>query len=208
MAFASFSLTANPILKSTGRNRSEMRTPRSVTRSPRRTVRLARNPNDLAVARRLFREYRQWHVDHRDTNGVGAAELRVGFGYLDAEIAALPGEYAPPRGALLLAFDEGTPIGCGALRPLGPRLAEIKRVYVRPRARGGGVGRRIVRRLLTEARRLGYERVVLDTLPTMTAAITLYRTMGFASTRPYWEHPVARALFFEYRLGRKGARRA
>src|SRR5271170_1072585 len=128
--------------------------------------------------------------------------MKVGMRYLDAEIATLPGIYGPPRGALLLALDGTTPVGCGALRELPGNLGEIKRVYVRPSSRGGGFGRRITQAVLERARKLGYERVVLDTLPTMTSAIALYRRMGFTPIPAYWDHPVTGALFFEHPLRR------
>jgi putative acetyltransferase len=172
------------------------------------SVRLARGAKDVQVARRLFGEYRQWHVDHQDVNQVPDAEMRRGLSLLDAEISALPGDFVPPGGALILAYRGGRPVGCGALKQLRPGVAEIKRVYVRATARGAGTGERIVRRLMTRAAQLGHERVVLDTLPTMTAAIAMYRKIGFVSTKPYWFHPVARALFFEYRLGRRTAHAA
>jgi putative acetyltransferase len=169
---------------------------------PRNSVRTARSPADIEAVRLLFREYRQWHIDNRESSGLDEAVLKVGLGILDAEINSLPGEFAPPRGALVLAYENGNPVGCGALRPLRKSVGEIKRVYVKSRSRGGGHGRRIARTLLTFARTRGYDRVVLDTLPSMTAAIGIYQKLGFVPTTAYWEHPVSNALYFEHRLGR------
>jgi putative acetyltransferase len=175
--------------------------PSPLSPDPRWSVRLAEGAGDIEAARRLFGEYRQWHLENQGVNQVPEAEMSRGLSILEAETAALPGEFVPPGGALVLAFRGETPVGCGALKQLRLRVAEIKRVYVRPDARGGGVGERIVRHLMHRAHELGHERLVLDTLPTMTGAIAMYRKIGFVSTEPYWAHPVARALFFEYRLG-------
>jgi GNAT superfamily N-acetyltransferase len=182
---------------------------RSLPNRPGPTVlRSVRSANDLETVRVLFREYRQWLADHREVTAFDDSILKVGLRDLDQEIDALPGAYGPPRGALFLALEGPKPIGCGALRPLGRNVGEIKRVYVRPTSRGGGLGRRITRAALNRARKLGYQRVVLDTLPTMTPAIALYTKMGFVPIEAYWAHPVPGALFFEYRFRRTPARRA
>lgn len=102
------------------------------------------------------------------------------------EIADLPGEYAPPRGAFLVArsADGRELLGCVALRPVADKegSCEMKRLYVRPGARGAGLGRTLARAMMDEARRLGYERMCLDTLPRMTSAQALYRALGFRFT--------------------------
>jgi ribosomal protein S18 acetylase RimI-like enzyme len=121
---------------------------------------------------------------------------------MDEEIDHLPGDYRPPTGALFLALEGGGPIGCAALRRAKPGMGELKRLYVRPKGRKMGVGRRLTQTVLCRARRIGYRRVVLDTLPTMRPAIALYRSMGFQPTAPYWPSPVPGALFLEYRLGK------
>jgi len=159
-----------------------------------------RNAADLEAVRGLFIEYRQWLADHREVTAFADSILEVGLGYFDKEIDELPGAYGPPNGVLLLALEGGTPVGCGALREVRPQVGEIKRLYVRPSHRGTGLGRRLVRTLLSRARKLRYARVVLDTLPTMTEAIRLYRDLGFVPIAAYWPHPVGEALFFEYRL--------
>lgn len=180
-----------------------------IRRSNRISVRLVRRPDEVEAARVLFREYRAWLVNHWRETQSDDRILQIGLGYLDSEIETLPGAYVPPRGALALATKRGAPAGCGALRPVDDTTGEVKRIFVRPAARGVGVGHRIARALLRRAKALGYARVVLDTLPTMTNAAELYRKVGFIPIASYWDHPVAGALFFEYRLqdGTDGSRR-
>jgi len=98
-------------------------------------------------------------------------------------------------------------VACGALRRLGPKVAEIKRIYVRADHRGPGFGPRLTRALLDRAKELRYERVRVDTLPTMTAAIQFYQEMGFDPIPAYWPHPVPGALFFEYRVEKPRSKR-
>src|SRR5258705_2479822 len=113
---------------------------------------------DLSVTRELFAEY---------VRAVDAPVCFVGF---ESELAGLPGEYAPPRGALFLVFENETAAGCVALRPLDSRTAEMKRLYVRPAFRALGVGRQLATAAITAARGHGCSRIVLDTLPTMHEA--------------------------------------
>ncbi|WP_159718228.1 GNAT family N-acetyltransferase [Geminicoccus flavidas] len=149
------------------------------------TIMPARSPEDIAAAARLFRAY--------------AASLSVDLAYQDfaAELAGLPGGYAPPAGAVLLARDKaGQELGCVALRPLDPpSMCEMKRLYVAPAGRGLGLGRALVEAALAAARAAGYRGMRLDTLPDMTAAIALYRQMGFRPIPAYYETPVAGTLF-------------
>lgn len=141
---------------------------------------------DLAATARLFEAY--------------AASLAVDLAYqgFAAELAGLPGMYAPPTGALLLACDRhGAALGCVALRPMtADGCAEIKRLYVLQSARGHGVGRALLDAVLREAGRLGYREVRLDSLPDMAAAMALYLEAGFTETARYYDTPVAGTRFF------------
>jgi putative acetyltransferase len=155
---------------------------------------------DLPKVRRLFRDYRSWLADHSDP-AAARTRARAGLAQVDRLIAELPGAYGPPGGDVLLAYAKGAVVACGALRGLDPRIAEIKRVYVRADHRGPGFGPILTRALLDRARALGYTRVRVDTLPTMAAAQQFYPAMGFRPIPAYWPHPVTNAVFFEYRLG-------
>lgn len=125
--------------------------------------------------------------------------LRLDFQSFDAEVAGLPGAYAPPGGAFLWARSDDRLTGIVALRPLdrAARIAEMKRLFVVPAARGHDVGRRLAVAAIEAARDLGYARMRLDTLPSMVAARQLYMTLGFAPTAPYYDTPVAGTLFME-----------
>ncbi|MDQ5847875.1 MAG: GNAT family N-acetyltransferase [Pseudomonadota bacterium] len=142
-------------------------------------------PGDLEAIRELFAEY---------ASGVGEPYCFEGF---ERELAGLPGEYAPPSGRLFLA-ERGA--GCVALRQLGARTAEIKRLYVRPAWRGRGLGRSLAQAAVAAARETGCERVVLDSLPKMEEAIKLYRSLGFGEIPPYLPQPTPGARCFELKL--------
>jgi ribosomal protein S18 acetylase RimI-like enzyme len=121
------------------------------------------------------------------------------FQNFDAEVASLPGDYGPPKGAMLLLRDTrgGGIAGCIALRPVAgaPELCEMKRLYVRPQARGHGLGRHLAVAAMAEARQLGYTRICLDTLPTMQEAQALYLSLGFAQVGASATEP--QVLLFE-----------
>jgi len=174
---------------------------------PGTTLRRVNWSREIDTVRRLFRDYRQWLADHRDTAPSADSRARTGLGQIDRQIAELPGAYGPPRGDVILAFAHAEVVACGALRRLGPKVAEIKRIYVRADHRGPGFGPRLTRALLDRAKELRYERVRVDTLPTMTAAIQFYQEMGFDPIPAYWPHPVPGALFFEYRVEKPRSKR-
>lgn len=122
------------------------------------------------------------------------------FQNFDGELVALPGEYAPPGGLLLIARDGESPAGCAALRRLDSRTGEMKRMYVRAQYRGSGLGRRLAVEVIEAARKMGCARVVLDTLPKLAPAIALYRNLGFRETGPYLESPTPGAICFELKF--------
>ena len=150
-------------------------------------------PVGCDLAREILREY--------------AASLAVDLGFqnFDAELAELPGEYAPPAGLLLLALVDGALAACGGFRALTDadcaNACEMKRLYVRPAQRGFGLGRTLAEALLDEARRAGYSVMLLDTLDEMEAARALYASLGFEATPPYYFNPIAGAHYLKADLG-------
>jgi len=154
--------------------------------------------NDLETVRRLFRDYRDWLAEHASPASGSDATVPVGLAQFDRLISELPGVYGSPRGDVILAFQNSEIAACGALREWEPRVGEIKRIYVRGDHRGPGFGPVLTGALLQRARELGFERVRVDTLPTMAAAIQFYQEMGFKPIPAYWPHPVPGALFFEW----------
>jgi putative acetyltransferase len=122
------------------------------------------------------------------------------FQNFDQELEALPGQYAPPGGVLLIARDKNAAAGCVALRQLDAGTGEMKRMYVRDAYRGTGLGRRLAVAIIEEARKRKYGRVVLDTLPKLAPAIALYRDLGFRETGPYLASPTPGAICFELRF--------
>jgi GNAT superfamily N-acetyltransferase len=127
-------------------------------------------------------------------------DLDLSFQNFDDEIERLPTEYGPPRGAFLLAEASGRAIGCVGLRAFDPTTGEIKRLYVDPAARGLGAGRALAEGIVARAREIGYARLVLDTLPSMSEARALYVRLGFAPIAPYRFNPVPGTSFLELRL--------
>ena len=144
-------------------------------------------PDDLPEVRRLFLEY-------QSSLGVSLC-----FQNFDAELAALPGDYIAPDGCLLLAENHGEVAGCIALRKLGDGTCEMKRLYVRPQYRGANIGRALAEAVIQYARRAGYARMRLDTLPKLEAALSLYKSLGFKEIAPYHEYPF-QAVFMELSL--------
>ncbi len=143
----------------------------------------------MTAAREIFREY---------ADGLG---IDLCFQSFDEELADLPGEYARPRGSLLLARVDGELVGCCALRPLDtadyPNASEMKRLYVRRAFRGFGLGRQLAEATLDAARLAGYSSVVLDTLDDMETARALYEGLGFASIPPYYFNPIPGAHYLK-----------
>ena len=152
----------------------------------------------LEAVRELFREY---------ASGLG---VDLCFQNFDDELAALPGDYAEPRGVLLLALVDGAPAGCGAMRPLPEvdyaNACEMKRLYVRRAFRRFGLGRALAQALMDQATRAGYSTMLLDTLDDMESARGLYETLGFAEVPPYYYNPIPGAHYLKVDLGAPGTR--
>jgi ribosomal protein S18 acetylase RimI-like enzyme len=149
---------------------------------------VADSESRVAHVRELLDEY-------ADSLGVD-----LSFQDFEAERQGLPGEYAPPDGRLLLALVDDRAAGCVAIRRLDTTICEMKRLYVRPSSRGAAVGRRLAERAIDDARRIGYRRMRLDTLPSMQAAMALYERLGFEDIPPYRFNPIVGSRFLELAL--------
>nr|WP_294523600.1 GNAT family N-acetyltransferase [uncultured Rhodopila sp.] len=150
---------------------------------------------DMPAVAALFRAY---------ADALGVDLCFQGFA---AELAGLPGAYAAPAGALLIAVSAaGEAVGCVAVRKLAePGTCEMKRLYARPGTRGGGVGRALAVAAIEAARDMGYTRMCLDTLPAMITAQRLYRSLGFEAVPPYYETPLGGTIFMQKSLGSAGS---
>ena len=159
--------------------------------SPAFTIAPARNEHDYNDAVRLFGAY------------AGTLGVDLSFQNFEEELEDMPGEYAPPKGELLLArVADGEAIGCVALRPLDiPGCCEMKRLYVMRKGRQLGAGKALVEAILEVAVEKGYTEMRLDTLPSMAAALTLYAEFGFEQIKPYYASPIPGAVFLAKKLG-------
>jgi putative acetyltransferase len=145
-------------------------------------------PRQIAQVRSLFEEYAR------------LLGIDLCFQNFAAELAGLPGSYAPPRGRLLLALIDDQPAGCVALRPLRENVCEMKRLFVPPAFRGRGIGRQLAEQIIAEARQIGYAVMKLDTLPSLQTATDLYTSLGFSPCSPYNDTPLKETLFLELPL--------
>ena len=136
----------------------------------------------------LFRQYEKW------------LNFDLCFQDFENELKSLPGDYAPPKGRLLLAYDGERAVGCVALRPMDETVCEMKRLYVSPACRGKGLGRMLAVEVVRQAREIGYESMRLDTVDWMKEAITLYRSLGFEEIEAYRYNPIEGAVYMELRL--------
>jgi ribosomal protein S18 acetylase RimI-like enzyme len=148
-------------------------------------IRLATTVEDFSLARELFLEY------------AATLGFDLAFQDFDREVETLPGAYAEPAGCILLAQEEGGTAGCVAVRPLERGVCEMKRLYVRTEYRGRGAGGDLAAAALREAHARGYDRMRLDTVPGLDAAIALYRALGFRAIEPYRPNPIPGALYME-----------
>jgi putative acetyltransferase len=148
----------------------------------------AESDEDIEAVRQLFLEY---------ADSVGVSLCFQGF---DREVAELPGAYARPKGGLLLASESGRSAGCVAYRRLSAKVAEMKRLFVRPEFHGRGFGRLLAERVILEAKADGYQLLRLDTLPTMVRAQALYDALGFRPIPAYYENPIPGTAYLELDL--------
>lgn len=152
------------------------------------TIRHARFPEDAAEVLGIWREF------------VASPSVSLDYQGYEAEFADLPGKYAPPDGRLILAEGDGEVHGCIALRKVSGDICEMKRLYVRPRARGLGIGLHLVTRLIEEAREAGYAEMRLDVLAEFAQAKVLYRRVGFVSAAPVSFNPLPGTAFLGLKL--------
>jgi ribosomal protein S18 acetylase RimI-like enzyme len=142
----------------------------------------------LSQARDIFREYQT------------SLGIDLCFQNFEEELSSLPGKYAPPSGRLYLVFIGGQVAGCIALRPFQENQCEMKRLYVRPQFRGRNMGRVLADKVIGDAREIGYRQMFLDTLPSMSRAQELYRSLGFREIAPYCYNPVEGTKYLELEL--------
>ena len=148
----------------------------------------AKRSEELEQVRNLFEEYSN------------SLFFNLDFQNFEEELANLPGDYIQPAGCLLLATYKGQPVGCVGLRMLSDGVCEMKRLYVREQFRGLGFGRALAEAVIEEARKIGYNYMRLDTVPSMDVARALYASVGFKQTSPYRYNPIEDAVFMELRL--------
>lgn len=150
----------------------------------------ASTPEQLDAVRSLMRAFVEWH---RERHGADRALIDQYFdtNAFDAELAELPGKYAPPRGCLLLACLDECPAGCVALREIDTDMCEMKRMFVAPTYQGKGLGRALAEAIIYEAKTIGYTTMRLDTSVRQLEALRLYRNVGFSEMMPYYDLPPA-----------------
>lgn len=149
---------------------------------------LTEDKASLVLAKELILEYSN------------SLDFDLDFQDFDDELANLPGDYSEPDGQLLIAYESGKPAGCVALRKIGEAICEMKRLYVRPEFRGKGIGKALAKKVIADAREIGYSKMRLDTVSSMTEAIALYRSLGFVEIVKYRVNPLPDALFLELDL--------
>src|SRR3954465_12797118 len=148
----------------------------------------ARWPDDRDTVEALFREY------------VASLAEDISFQNVDDELSTLPGKYARPGGAVLIARDGAQAAGAVGYRMVEPGVCEMKRLYVRPAFRGLGLGRELANELIEDARAQGYRTMLLDTLASMSSARALYRDFGFVPVAPYYDNPLPGVMYMALEL--------
>lgn len=149
---------------------------------------VAESAEHLDAVKTLFMEYAR------------SLEFSLGFQDFEEEISDMPGHYGPPDGCILLAFYDDVPVGCVGLRRLEEGVCEMKRLYVKPEFRGRGIGKYLSEMIIAEAKRIGYDKMRLDTLSSMTEANAIYGNLGFRDIEPYRYNPFEDAIFLEIDL--------
>jgi ribosomal protein S18 acetylase RimI-like enzyme len=150
---------------------------------------------DVEKIKKMFRQYFAWITDDNKIN--------MSYQGIESELDSLPGKFSPPEGCLLIAEVDGNPEGCVALRSFEPGICEMKRLFVKPECRSKGVGMALAKRVITEAKKRGYHKMLLDTGDFMVAAQKLYSSLGFKTTNQYYEVPeevLKRTVFMELSL--------
>lgn len=142
----------------------------------------------IQTAAALFREYQQF------------LSVDLCFQGFEDELANLPGKYAQPSGAILLAEVQEQIVGCVAVRPIEGQICEMKRLYVKPSAQGQSAGRLLAEAIIKKAKLLGYTKMQLDTLKRLDTAISLYLKLGFTKTDAYYPNPLSEVVFLELEL--------
>jgi ribosomal protein S18 acetylase RimI-like enzyme len=148
----------------------------------------AKTEKELDEIQKLFEEY------------ASSLKISLDFQDFDHELANLPGAYSSPDGCLLLAFWQGQVAGCVGLKKFSPGICEMKRLYTKAQFRGLGIGKMLCVTVIEKARSIGYQRMRLDTLPSMERARSLYTNLGFEEIEPYRYNPVDGASFMELKL--------
>lgn len=149
---------------------------------------ISETEEDYKVARELFLEY------------ANSLNFDLCFQHFDGEISDLAGQYSEPAGCLILCYEDNFPLGCVALRKFKDDICEMKRLYLRPQARGKGIGRTLANKIIEKAKELGYKKMQLDTIETMKEAIALYKSMGFKEIDAYRFNPIAGVKYMEISL--------
>ncbi len=151
-------------------------------------IKPAETPAEIETVRDLFREYEAF------------LDVDLCFQGFEKELADLPGKYTPPTGALLIGIHEDKAMGCVAVREMADGVCEMKRLYVRPEARGSGLGRQLALEIIRVARKFGYSVMRLDTLGRLKAAMRLYAALGFQRTAPYYANPLPGVVYWSLDL--------
>ena len=158
-------------------------------------IRESVSDTDLEQIKLMFRQYFAWITED---NGINLSYQGV-----ESELDNLPGVFSPPEGCLLIAEIDNNPVGCVALRSFEPGICEMKRLFVKPEGRGKGVGKALAKKFITEARKKGYQKMLLDTGDFMVEAQSLYSSLGFRTTDQYYDVPadiLKRTVFMKLSL--------